>query len=456
MDDGRLQTALRALGSFAAELRWDVVPPPVRARLGLVLLDHLGVTIAGACTEDGRRLVAATAPPAGPAAVVGAGMRTHVDLAAWLNGTAACSLELDEGNKYARGHPAAHAFPAALARAADRGTSGADLAAGLLAGYEVAARFGAATRLHAGVHPHGNWGAVGAAAAVCRVSGASADETAAAMDAASGLVLATPFATALEGNLVRNAWVGMANVAGLQAARLAAAGLATVGSTAEHTLGRLLGTLDPATLDEDLGTRWDVTRGYFKRHASCSYTHPPADALVALRREHPDLDPDEVAAVTVETHHLAAGLTRREAPTRLAAMFSIPYVAAVALRYGDCTPQRFDRGHRADPSVRQLMGRVSVVCADDLDARLPAERAARVTVLYACRSRARGRGPEPDRRRGPPPVRSSRGRGEAPCAAGAHRHSAGGTGGVGRRAPGRTRRGIGASRAAVAGRQEEP
>ncbi|EHK80314.1 MmgE/PrpD, partial [Saccharomonospora azurea SZMC 14600] len=77
--------------------------------------------------------------PPGPAPLVGAGRHTTVDAAAWLNATALVALELDEGNKYAKGHPAAHGFPAVLALADTRDSSGAETAAALLAAYEVAA-----------------------------------------------------------------------------------------------------------------------------------------------------------------------------------------------------------------------------------------------------------------------------------------------------------------------------
>lgn len=379
MDDDGLVTALRKLGSFAHDLSLNDVPGDVRDRLDLVLIDHLGVTVAGTGTTEMQRLVEITDPPPGPSPIVGAGRSTTVDLAAWFNGTSACSLELDEGNKYARGHPAVHAFPATLAVAADRGTDGPSLLTALLAGYEVAARFGAATRLVNGVHPHGNWGVTGAAVASGLLLGLTDEELAAAIDAACGLVLATPFESATTGNLVRNAWTGNANTSGLMAARLAAAGLAAVDHTASWTLGRILGELDVDALTEELGDRWLITRGYFKRHACCSFTHPPADAILQLRDEH-DLTSEQVSDVTVETHRLAAGLDGADGSTRLAAMFSIPYVAAAMLVFGDCAPARFDEGSRSNDEVQRLAGSTRVVRADELDARLPDERAARVTI----------------------------------------------------------------------------
>jgi 2-methylcitrate dehydratase PrpD len=375
-----LASAVADLGEFVSRFEWADVGEDVADRLRLALLDTLGVTVAGASTPEHRALVDAWVLPPGSARLLGAGRATDIDAAAWLNGSAACCLELDEGNKYARGHPAAHVFPAALALGEVRHVPGPELCAALLTGYEVAARFGRALQPVGGLHPHGQWGALGAAAAAARLCRLGPDGVAAAIDAAAGLPVAGHFGSALRGSYVRNTWVGAANAHGLVAARLAAAGLAAVDETAALSLGSLLGTLDPATLTADLGSRFDVTHGYFKRHASCSYTHPPADAVLALRRDHPDLHPDDIAGVEVATHHLAAPLDATAFPTRLAAMFSIPYVVAVALAEGSCRPEAFDDRRRRDRTILRLASVTAVHVDEELDARLPDERGARVTV----------------------------------------------------------------------------
>ena len=379
-DDVRLGVA--ALGRFAADLTWSDVPSAVRERLLLAVIDLLGAAIAGAGTAEHHRLVAAVDPVPGSARVLGAGRGADPRDAAWLNGVAACSLELDEGNKYSRGHPAAHAAPAVLAVAEATGARGADVCTALLAGYEVGARMGAASRLAPGVHPHGTWGAVGAAAGVARLLGLDAGATAAAIDAASGLAFATTFSSALDGNLVRNAWVGGANEAGMRAVQLARAGLARNDGTAAATLGGVLGDVDPGPLDDRLGKTWMIMRGYFKRHASCAYTHPPADAALLIRERDGGIDIGAIDRVRVETYRLAASLNRTfdTTPSRLAAMFSVPWITAVALRDGVVGPAELDDARRADPALRALAQRVTVVRADDLDAALPDHRGARVTV----------------------------------------------------------------------------
>ncbi len=156
--------ALQELGRFVVSFD-PAEHPGLRKPLVRTLLDTLGVIVAGDRTPEMRALVAAWDPPPGPARIFGADSRTVTETAAYLNGVSAVMLELDEGNKYARGHPASHVFPAALAVAQTRAATGPEIIAALLIGYEVASRFGRATRLRSGVHPHGNWGTAGAAAA---------------------------------------------------------------------------------------------------------------------------------------------------------------------------------------------------------------------------------------------------------------------------------------------------
>lgn len=371
--------ALEELGRFVDS--FDLADHPgLRESLVRTLLDTLGVMIAGARTSEAQALVAAWHAPPGPARIFGAAKRTVPETAAYLNGFSAVTLELDEGNKYARGHPASHVFPAALAVAQARGATGPELATALLAGYEVASRFGRATRLRPGIHPHGNWGTAGAAAAVARLMGLDGPAVAAALDVACATVLATPFEAALAGSAARNGWVGASNVTGIAAARMAAAGITGIDGLVGDTLGGILGEFDPGELLTGLGERFDVERGYFKRHASCSYTHPPADAVLEILSENPELHHERVERITVETHGVAAPLNRTACPTRLAAMFSIPYVVSVAMVTGGCGPAAFDDLRRADPTVRRLMGVTRIVGTEEFDRRLPEERAARVTI----------------------------------------------------------------------------
>ncbi len=371
--------ALRDLGRFADRLTWDDLAPEIQDRTLLVLFDTLGVAAAGARTSEVGSF-ANSWTEKGTVPLVGLRRTAGTEPSIWINAMSICSLELDEGSKFARGHPAGHVLPGALALGIETGRSGKEWLEAFLAGYEIAARFGRATRLHPGVHPHGNWGCTGAAAAAARLFGLDAEQIAASLDAAAGLVLATPFESAFTGNLVRNAWMGAAGAAGVVAARMAAGGLARVDDTAAHSLGRILGSFAVEDLTTDLDVRFEISGGYFKRHAACAYTHPAADAVEMLREP---WTAEQIASVDVETYGIAASLNRVEWPSRLAAMFSIPYVVALMLLDGSFGPDAANAERRTDPLVRALAEKVTVRATDEFERRLPERRGARVTVHLA-------------------------------------------------------------------------
>jgi len=373
------EAVLSRLSTFADALGRTALDPELVAATDKTLLDSFAVALAGARTPEAQRLTAVWPLPAGNSTVWGTNHTTDPATATLLNGIALCSLELDEGNKFARGHPGAHVLPAAVSEAERLGRSGEDLRAAFLAGYEVAARIARAFRPRAGLHPHGTWGAIGAAVAVAKLNGADAGTIAGAMDAAAGLSLAPPFSAATKGTFVRNAWVGHAGVQGITAARLALAGLAPAHETGMAVFDDLLGALDPDEIVAELGKRWEISGAYFKRHSACNYTHPPADAALEIRVR-PGFEPGEVATIDVETHALATPLDDARPTSRLAAMFSIPHVVAVALARGECAPAAFAPEALDHPDVARLRGLVTVALDADIDARRPAQRGARVTV----------------------------------------------------------------------------
>lgn len=373
--------AFARLADGAAGITLDRLPSDAIEVLERAIFDSFGVALAGARTAEFASLTTSWSLPSGESSVWGAARRTDPHTAALLVGTAVCSLELDEGNKAARGHPGAHVIPAAVAEAERLRSSGRELLEAILAGYEVATRIATAFTPRQGLHPHGHWGAIGAAVAVGRLYGLDARGLAESMDAAAGLALAAPFSSALEGSFVRNLWVGTAGASGITAARLAMAGLGSQDATAASTFGSLLGELDVARLDTSFGS-WTVTQGYFKRHSSCAYTHPPADAALALRRERPGLDVGAITSIRVGTHSLAAPLNRSNPTSRLAAMFSVPHVVAVALREGAVLPASFDEASLADGELARLRELTTVTVDPELDGRLPLARGARVEVTF--------------------------------------------------------------------------
>ncbi len=377
---------LGTLAAFCAETPAEAIPADVLERAALVLADSVGAIVGGAAEPDIAALRARPhiAPP-GPALLLGTRTRTTPAAAALLNGTAGTVLEMDEGNQYARGHPGMHVVPAALAVAAARGgVSGRDLLASVALGYEAAARIGIATRLNPAMHPHGTWGAIGAAVAVQRLSGADAAAMRGAMNMAASLGLTTSRRTMLEGGTVRNAFTGFAAQAGVLVGDMAAAGFTADAGGVEHVYGRVAGTdFDVRALTASLGVRWEVARNYYKMHSCCRYNHAALDALARMRAERPGLEPAAIERIDVTTYSLAAELDDPAPVNVLGAKFSVPFAVATALITGSTGVESFTRDRVDDAATRALAARVRVREDRAMTAALPDRRPALVTLHLA-------------------------------------------------------------------------
>jgi 2-methylcitrate dehydratase PrpD len=361
----------------------DAEPPgEVLEKTALILCDSIGAIVGGAAEKDVSALTARLAPgSSGPAQVIGTALRVQKGTAALLNGTAGTTLEMDEGNQFCKGHPGMHVIPAVLAAAADRTTSGPALLSAIAVGYDAAARVGIATRLRPSMHPHGTWGAIGAVAGVLRLGNATSDQVRSGMNMAASLGLTTSRRTMLEGGTVRNVFAGVSNQMGLFAADLTASGYSGDAKGVAHVFGSVASdTFDAAALTEDLGARWEVMRNYFKMHSCCRYNHAALDALATIRAARPDLRPEEIEGVTVDTYGLAVELDDPAPANVLAAKFSVPFAIATVLVHGSSGVESFTQDQVANPETLALAARVTLREDAAMSAMLPDKRPARVAV----------------------------------------------------------------------------
>jgi 2-methylcitrate dehydratase PrpD len=374
---------LEAWSGFAARTRFADLPAEVVQRTRLALLDSIGAIAAGSQEAEVQALASRmiAREGAGEAPVIGLPLAARAGTAAFLNGTAGTMLELDEGNQYARGHPAIHVVPALLA--APRG-DGAALLVALALGYELGARVGIASKLNVAMHPHGTWGTLGAAMGVAKLHGASADEMRAVINIASTLGLSTSRRTMLEGGTVRNTYAGVANMLGLTVWDLVRAGFEGERDGVATIFGHVAASdFRPEEMTAELGTRWEVARNYFKRHAACRYTHGALDALGQILAATGPLQPDQVRRIEVDTYVWAAQLDSPAAPNMLAAKFSIPFALATTIAHGAATVPAFRGPARENPAVIALAARVTVNEDPAMTAQLPGLRPARLRVRLA-------------------------------------------------------------------------
>ncbi|GAB6174143.1 MmgE/PrpD family protein [Paradesulfitobacterium aromaticivorans] len=372
----------KEIAEFVVSNGYDQIPEEARKQAKLVLLDTLGAMLAGSHVYPLPNLVAqwSSEHGIGPVTVVGWSEGMDLTTAALLNGTSAVALEMDEGNQFSKGHPASHIIPAALAWAELAGSSGKQLIESIVMGYEIATRIGGCTELRSEVHPHGTWGTIGAAVAVAKLKGFSAEEVLSTIRLAASLSLASTWPSALEGATVRNIYTGLSNQLGLLATDLTKAGITAARGAVESVYGQILSTrFDSDCLTQKLDEDYYISKNYFKMYSCCRYNHAALDAIQLILAEDLITD-DQIDKIEVETYGAAAVLKEQQPANMLAAKFSVPFALAAYIVLGNAGEEAFSNKTVENERIRHLAQKITVSENPAFTAMLPQNRPARVTV----------------------------------------------------------------------------
>ncbi|CUK09143.1 MmgE/PrpD family protein [Achromobacter xylosoxidans] len=375
------------LAAFAANLRFEYIPAPVLRRAEDLLLDCLASILAGAASRPVLaidRYAAAMGPADGPSEILINRRRTSPVFAAMVNAAAAHVVEQDDVHNGSVFHPAAVVFPPALAVAQALGRSGRDLLVAAVAGYEVGIRVGEFLgRSHYKIfHTTGTAGTLAAAAATGRLLGLS---PAAMLDAfgSAGTQAAGLWEFLRDAADSKQLHTARAAANGIAAAYLAQEGFTGARHILEGPQGMAAGMssdADPARLTDRLGTRWALAETSFKFHASCRHTHPAADALQQVLREH-KLAESDIARVVAQVHQGAIDVLGPVVDPRTVhqSKFSMGTVLGLIARQGRAGLPEFDAA-LDDPAVADFRGRVTMELDPEVDGAYPQRWIGKVTV----------------------------------------------------------------------------
>ena len=373
---------IEELAQFVARTRWEDIPGPVQRHTKLVLLDTLGVILAGSERPEVRELRDALAGTAGTGATVLArGWTTHEPrTAALLNGIAGRSIELCEGLRFVSGQAAIQVLPGVLAVGEQLGRSGRDMLAAFVLGYDVAARLAGGFTPRPLAHQNGQVSLLAAAAAGARLYGLDAAGISSAMRIATTLLLTPSYTNAVAGATALNVAGGMSGFAAGLAPELARAGFTAQEDAIEQALGELVGTgFTTGRLLEDLGVVWHITRNYFRLYACCNPIHPALDCLQeALSALHPQ--PDEIERIDIATYRFASVMRNPDPPNYFASKYSLPHAAATMVVRGAAGYAALDDTALDDPAIAALRHRVHIAEDPAMTAVAPRLRPARVIV----------------------------------------------------------------------------
>ena len=388
--------ATAAIVEFVGELRHAALADEVRHYARRHLLDTVGVMIAGAGGDVAIRAeaVLSAARPAGRIPVPGRARRADVIDAAFLGGTAAHGIELDDGFRQGSVHPGCVVVPAALALGYDRRADGRMLMEAIVAGYETVIAIGRACHpdlRQRGFHPTAAVGVFGSAAAAGKLRGLSPDALANAFGLAASSA-AGLFAFVNGGGDIKRLHAGHAAREGLQAALLAEQGVegppdvieARDGFMQAFAFGRADNTHSKSARAMALppAAPFGITDCYIKPYPCCRHIQPAVEALIGLLNDEAIAN-DEVQRIEVATYRIAAEHAETGWDDFASAQLSFPYLMGLALKFRAVKFEHFSEQTRRDPAFAAIARKLKVTAPPDIDRLYPQLRPARVTVTTA-------------------------------------------------------------------------
>lgn len=356
------------LGNWTASLRLAAIPPEVQEHAKLCLLDSIGCGLFGARQPWGRITadLAGRLSGGGPASLWGSEQTASVSDAALANGTAVHGFELDDAHVRGLIHPGSVTVPAVLALAQERGATGTQVLAAVIAGYEVGLRVGiSAGHAHGtrGYHPTGTVGCLGAAAGAANLLGLTGEQTTHAL--AIGATQAAGLYAVRMGAMAKRMHAGRAAQSGVLAALLAEQGFTGAVDALEAPFGGFMSTMgdgqDLEQMTEGLGKRWETREVGFKVYAACASAHTTVDAIDRLLRR--GLRLDDLRLLRVHMSDVAVqnvGWRFDPAGGIVGAQMNGSYAAAVKLLDGEAFIEQYSEERVADPRILELIERIEI------------------------------------------------------------------------------------------------
>ncbi|CAN7475828.1 MmgE/PrpD family protein [Variovorax sp. LjRoot175] len=334
------------LAEWALALQLRDVDAAVLERVKLHILDQFGAEVS-CCDLPAPRIAQAYVTQfgrSGPASILGSGLQADAEGAAFVNGTAGSSFEIDDyGGNGAYAHPGCVVVPAGLAVAETLGASGASLLRAATVGFETIIRLALATMpsmlLERGFHQTGAHGVFGVALVTAMLEQYDLETTVNALGIAGSHASGTT-EYSQSGGEVKRAHAGIGAAGGIRSARLARLGLSGPPTIFEGRRGFLqafCNAHDARFLHEQLGSHWHFPeRAALKPHASCALIHHHFAAYDKLRATQA-IAPDDIEEVVLGCEPLTLVHTGATGPRPMdivGAQFSAEYGIAMRIVNG--------------------------------------------------------------------------------------------------------------------------
>lgn len=394
MSLGSDRDTARVLSEFAAGLTYDRISQEAVETARMYIADYIAACFAGIKVNrqfnEAMLNIILNMSGEGDASAFELERKLPVENAAFMNAIYAHGADMDDGNRKAMGHVAAHVMSAVFALAESLGNkSWKDVLVAIMVGYEVYNRVGAMAQpglVHRGFHSTGTAGAVACGAACAKLMGLDEDGIYSAIGIAaiqaSGLII-----IAESGQSCKPLNPANAARTGIVSAKLAAAGVQGPDYPLESKKGWLHAMTDEVHYEmlDGLGEIFTICESYLKPYPSCRHTHCGIEAAISIRDEMMEkgLRTDDIKSLKLFIYEnaiqIAGQIKIPKNPDN--AKFSIHYSLAVAIVTGNYTLDDLEK--EPTDEIREIVEKIELIPDVSMEDTANGIRGARLIAEFA-------------------------------------------------------------------------
>ena len=352
-----------------------------------VLLDYIGVTIAGAYIIRTTRSIDTSLyfREINSATAIGFDHKTDVFDAIFLNGLSSHITELDDGHRFGMIHLGAPIISALISVAEENKISGVNFLKGLVIGYEAAVRLAVSIQPYhrnRGFHTTSTCGTIGAAIGIAIALEYSYDQIkttlSAAVTSASGILEIQENSSNLKAYNVAKA-----SINGYLAALMGKSGFIGPIDILSGKRGFMSTMAEFHTdyfIKGNSENKLEIERVYMKPYASCRHSHPAIEASIKLMKEK-DINPNSIKSVVIKTYKAAInGHDHKNIQGISSAKMSTPYGVSVAICEGKAGISQYESKYLNDKSINNMLEKIIIKYDGEIDSWVPSKRAAQVII----------------------------------------------------------------------------
>ena len=384
-----MATIAERLSSFASNLRYQDLPDEVVHQAKRMIIDSLGCAFGGYSGEPCKmaRDLAATVTSTQPATVLGSGLSTGPDLAAFANGVMIRYLDFNDGyTSRESGHPS-DSIAATLAATEMARAGGQRLIVSTVAAYEVFCRICDTVDLKPRGFDHVTVGCIASTVGAAKALGLSEQQTCQAVNMAVAANMSLYQTRIGDVSMWKGCAYAYASRNAVFTAMLARRGLTGPTPIFEGP-GGYFNAVSGSAFDLEPfggdGRPFKIMECSIKRFPLGQYSQTVVQAALEVRNRLSGVD--DITEVNVETLEQAvnimAGDPEKWRPAnRETADHSMPYTVAVALTHGTVEQSHFDQACLEDEELLDLVGKVRVMPWEEADRRAPEAMLCRLEVV---------------------------------------------------------------------------